>query len=440
MADENPYAQFVSADNPYAQFVDKQPEPEQDWRAIKGIGALFPAEVTETGKGEGVLGTDRKYRWSIPPVIKDAYNTAVEAGEAFEGKRDLTPELGLNMALLAAGVGRPAIASAKYMGTAPSLAKETVPAVKEVVDTAGDAIRASKPMKAIESQQSRAMSRGNYNILENSNVRVSPESFQEFADKLPGQLNAYSSKHPGLTPKATQVLSDFKNFATDDADTLSLSEIERSRQAINKSASGTRDAHDAAVLGDINDKLEEYVDNLKDEHLDAGDISDLNEAQAAKIKARELWKRNAQTRRIEDVKNIAENQDNPDLYIRQRFTSFTRNPRVMGQYTPKQQASIVKIANQGTLGQLGRIAPHLTPAGMVKGAVLGGAATVIGAPAAATLAGVSTGAFHGAQALRGARVNDLLTDVSRGGNSPGFFERLQAERAIRKSVQDMDAP
>lgn len=413
---------------------------DEGWRGAAGIGALLPMEMRHTDDPTKQAIADKEFRLAVPPVIKgipgalkSAWEDISYPGDVLTGRKKFDTEEANSAArgIVGLTVGTPAAAP-----VAAGMARGVV----EGADLAADAARAAKPLPKIESADLRAQSRGNYDILKNSGVRITPESFQEFADSLPSTLDAYSAKHPGLTPKASQVLTDFKGFAADDADTLSLAEIERSRQAINKSASGTRDAHDALVLGDINDKLEDYVTNLKDDHLDAGDIGDVAEANAVKLKARELWKRNAQVKRIEDVQDIAQNLDNKDLYVRQRFTAFLKNPRVMAQYTPKQRVLIKQIANQGTLGQLGRIAPRLTPAGMVKGAVYGGASAAgLGLPAA-LLAGASTAAVHGAEALRGARVNDLLTDVSRGGNTPSFLERFQAERGLRKSVQDMDTP
>ena len=257
----------------------------------------------------------------------------------------------------------------------------------------------------------RAEAKRNYTAVDNSPVRISPESFQAFADDLPSNLEGFETDIPELSPKASAVVKKLQNYLTED-DTLKFSKLDRLRQAINK-AEATPDANDARLLGDIKDQIDEYVDAIDDTHLDFGEADDLDAVRADISQARNAWGRNAKMRRIEEIKEIASLQTHPDLYIRQRFTAITRKPRLYKQYTPAERNLITKLAKHGTLGQLGRAAPHFTPAGLVKGAIYTGAGTTpIGAPIAASIAATSMAAFHGAEVLRKSRMDNLLKEIA----------------------------
>lgn len=314
------------------------------------------------------------------------------------------------------GVSAPPVAEAA--AAIPRVVSESAPQVAKNLSDAIPAMAANELPEAVApkpiartSQMLRDSAQKHFAALDNSDVRITPQSFKNFSDSIKPNLEAYDEDFAGLTPNAEIVMNGIAKYA-DKGTAPSFMKLERWNQTINKSAQATTNRHDALVLGEVQDALDAYGGKL-----DVGDTisSSQSELEAAKnnmAKARDLWSRNAMMRRFEDIRDIAEHQDNPDLYIRQRATAITRKPALMAQYTPDQRALIVKIAQQGTLGQLGRIAPHLTPAGMVKGAIYAGAGAGMGPILPAAAAAASTAAFHASPYLRSARIRSLLGDIA----------------------------
>lgn len=373
---------------------------------------FLPLESTSDATGA------KSYSLAVPGVVKGMYDTAIAGGEAARGmgSDDDAYRAATNAALMAVGT------------------RFAAPAARTATDAAIDASKAISTPPIRTSAALRAASADSYKTVDESGVRISPESFQDFANSLPQKLDAFDSDIPELTPKAAAVVNRFQNYPTEE-DAPLFAKLDKLRQTINKAASSTKDPHDALVLGDITDNFDDYMTQLGDKDLDAGEVTDLDAARGALYTARDLWKQQARARRIEDVRDIAENQTDPDLYIRQRFTSFTRKPNIMAQYSPDQQDLIGNIARQGTLGQLGRAAPHITGPGMVKALVYGEAADRLGMPGAigaGVAAAGSTAAFHGAQMLRQSRINDLLGSITKDPNAPvSYMDRFRALRAQR---------
>lgn len=438
MADPPPFdpnKPFTSSDipafDPSKPFESSDPAPPQQYEP-----SILP--ITRVPKGTGnlsPLGMD-SHSIVIPKALKDIYDTMIEGGEAARGHRTMAQmeQIAPQAAMLAIGAGGPGAAAAEAAPrVAGDLAAGTVAVAKPTAAAIVDAVKAVPKIPPITPAQVKAAAKDAYKVVDNSSVRISPESFQNFADQMPSEIEAFDKDLPELTPKSAAVVKRLQNIANEE-DSLKFSKMERLRQTINKAASKTNDGHDALVLGEITDKLDNYIQQLPEDHLDFGEKADLDAARNSAKDARALWSQKAKMSRFEEIRNIAESQDDPDLYIRQRVRSITRNPNLMNQYTADQKSLIEKIAKQGTLGQLGRVAPHLTPAGMVKGAIYGSAAaSPLGPVLPAMMAGASTAAFHGAHMLRRARLQNLMDSVAMGGESPpSYLERFQAERAARR--------
>lgn len=284
-----------------------------------------------------------------------------------------------------------------------------------------------------------AQAKAHYADMENSGLNISPQSFADFVASLPGKIKGWGKFAPQEGSQTARMLGIAQKVA-DSGEPVTMRDLDQFHHVLNGSYSPANTKFDNSSLMQLKSAVNDYVYGLKandlegtgakspapewqsDEDWAAEKQQRLDAATGALKQARSLWQQNAKMRTIEEITDTAANEEDPDLYIRQRFRALKRSDD-FDHYTPDEQKLIVQISNQGLLGQFGRAAPHFTPAGLVKGKIL----STAGPAGVATGAG-AYGSYKGAQALRQARIQALLNTIS-SSSPPSMFDNTALQTA-----------
>ncbi len=426
-----------------------------DWRSRATVAeapaaAPAPAQyepsllpITRVPKGQGNFGMS-EHKLVVPGVLKDVYNQIIEGGEAARGNRSLEQMKQIAPGAAMLGLGEPAFAAAKeaapMVGAAAKDALELAKGVPAVASTAIKAIPSEVAPTAAKVYQG---SKAAFKVVDDSGVRVSPEPFQEFADQIGGNLKGYNPKLPSRAPETNAVLKELKNYANEE-DTIKFSELADMRSNIGDSIYdvGTK-KNDKRLLGQIADQFDDFMTNLKPEHLDVGEEGDLNKANSALGEAKDLWNKSSKMSDIEQIMKTAAGKKYPDRIIQQKFNQITSNPRKMARFSPDEQQLITKIANGGALDSVAKLlAPSGDRVGLIKawiGATSGAAAgsALFGLPGVvggAIAPAVGLGAKAITEAGRRNAVQSLQDTIALGRSPNSYFQRLAAERARQRAL------
>jgi hypothetical protein len=190
---------------------------------------------------------------------------------------------------------------------------------------------------------------------------------------------------------------------------LTLTELETLRK-VAKDAQGSIKPADKRIASMIVDELDQYIDNLSDVDVVAGDAT---KAKALK-EARSLYSRAKKSEVIEELMQRA--QDSASQFsgsglensIRTQFRGLAKNKKQMRMFTAEEQAAIRKVANGGPVENVMRFVGKFAPTGVVSGVLSGGAGAMIGGPlgAALPLAGLGGRAVATRLTMRNVRAAD----------------------------------
>lgn len=318
---------------------------------------------------------------------------------------------------------------------APKVARGLAAASEE----AAPLIKAIPKEIAPTDKQVFAKAKNAFEEVDNSGVRISPESFQSFADQIGGNLKGYNPKMTSRAPETNQVLGELKNYANEE-DTIKFSELADLKSTITDSISSTSTKpNDKRLLRQIGDQLDGYMRGLQPQHLDVGDMEDLTKAQGALDTARDLWHKQAKMAEITDIMSKASRRKYPDRYIQQKFIALADNTKRFSKFTPDEQKIITDVAKGGKLDTVAKwLAPEGDRIGGMKAlfnasAGAGTGAALFGLPGAigAVLpAAVGYGAKAITEAGRRAGVKTLQDTIALGRPRNTYLQRLAAQRAL----------
>jgi hypothetical protein len=192
---------------------------------------------------------------------------------------------------------------------------------------------------------------------------------------------------------------------------LTLTELETLRK-VAKDAQGSIKPSDKRLAGKIVDELDDYIDNLGDADVVAGDATKIK----ALKEARSLYSRAKKSEVIEELMQRA--QDSASQFsgsglensIRTQFRSLAKNKKQMRMFTAEEQAAIRKVAQGGPIENAARFVGKFAPTGVVSGVLSGGAGVAIGGPfgAALPLAGLGGRSLATRLTLRNVKAADEL--------------------------------
>lgn len=167
---------------------------------------------------------------------------------------------------------------------------------------------------------------------------------------------------------------------------LTLSELETLRKVANDARGAVKDS-DKRMAAKIVDEVDDYIDNLSEADVVAGDAA---KAKALK-EARNLYSRRKKAEEINDLVERAKisapnfSASGMENALRTEFRNLAKNKNRMRRFTAEEQAAIKKVAIGGPVENAFRFIGKFAPTGVVSGVLTGGAGAMIGGPLGAAL-------------------------------------------------------
>jgi hypothetical protein len=305
-----------------------------------------------------------------------------------------------------AGVAGEAVPSPAVQGRKAGLGsvpKETVPTRAELAEAAKAAYKKADEAGVVVSE----------NSLKGLKTRIVSLSKKEGLDK-------------DLHPDSAAAL---KRVTTAKGD-LTLTELETLRK-IAKDAQGSIKPADKRIASMIVEELDNYIDNLSEADVVAGDATKVK----ALKEARGLYSRAKKSEVIEELMQRAQDSSSQfsgsglENAIRTQFRGLAKNKKQMRMFTAEEQAAIRRVANGGPVENAARFIGKFAPTGVVSGVLTGGAGAMIGGPlgAALPLAGLGGRAAATRMTMRNvARADELMR------LGPAQSNALAKQKAERK--------
>lgn len=325
-----------------------------------------------------------------------------------------------------AGAASDVFSGAGLAKAAPKLAKVATSAERAVKPVLSAIPKTQAPTRAAIKEASQKA----YAAAEAKGGVIPKTDFNSFVTNVGNKIAEDFDQD--LHPAVSQVMKSLERRAGSDQ---TISDLEKYRRILSKketSAYKSNDADTGRIVGMVKDEVDDLIDSMP-----GG--PEINQA-------RELWKKNAQMRDIEQIETTAKvlGERGPP-FVQQKFTAILKNPKKLGQYTPDQQKLIAKIANTGRIEGVARnLAPSGGWAGLLHGgsgvatgfglgALSGGLpAASVGAVAVPATAMVVKGAGN---VIRAGRLGTLKDTIARGEAAPGFLDRFRAERAKMRMTE-----
>lgn len=196
---------------------------------------------------------------------------------------------------------------------------------------------------------------------------------------------------------------------------LTLTEVETLRK-IASDAKGSIKPADQRIAGKMVDELDEYLDNLKDTDVLAGDAV---KAKALK-EARDLYSREKKAQTInnlvERAKLSAPNFSASGLEnaLRTEFRNLAKNEKQIRRFTKEEQAAIRKVAMGGPVENTLRFIGKFAPTGVVSGTLGGGFAVTTMGPGGLAIPIAGLAGRYGANRMTMKNVNAAEELMRRG--------------------------
>lgn len=272
-----------------------------------------------------------------------------------------------------------------------------------------------------------------YEAADQAGVEVNQSSVNTLADALESSIKQ-GGYHKKLHPRIGVVLEELDSLR---GRTPTLGDLEIYRRIL-RNAGTSMDDSERRLAGNLIEKLDDFVENLKPGQLASGDQSGIN----AMFRARKLWRQAKATEAMEDMVERAGVRAGQftgsgfENALRTEFRQFALNKKKMRGLTETQQAAIKKVASGGPVGNIVRWIGKWAPTGVVSTTAGGGLGGAVGGPVGAlALPALGQAGRIGANALtsRNAR---LAAEAMRGGRAPANLKPLSPEQDfIRRVLQ-----
>jgi hypothetical protein len=222
-----------------------------------------------------------------------------------------------------------------------------------------------------------------------------------------------------LHPDSTAAL---KRIVTAKGD-LTLTELETLRK-VASDAKGSVKPSDQRLAGKMVDELDDYIDNLKETDVVAGDASKTK----ALSEARELYSRKKKADVIDELTSRAElsapnfSASGMENALRTEFRNLAKNPSRLRYFNAEEQAAIRKVAMGGKTENAMRFIGKFAPTGVVSATLSGGLGTMVAGPAGLGVPLVGLAGRHIATRMTKKNVRAVDELVRRG---PSATEQLR---------------
>lgn len=222
-------------------------------------------------------------------------------------------------------------------------------------------------------------SKAAYKRAEDAGIAVNGPSFDAMKMKLLDEMEK-SGIDKDLHPDASAAL----RRVASETGPVTLEKLETLRRIASDAEASIKPA-DSRIAGQITDAIDDFVENLKDEDVAAGDPK-----QAAALKeARNLYSRKKKAQEIDRLMTRAEDSapnfsaSGMENAIRTEFRALAKNDRRMRRFSQEEQAAIRKVARGDLPTNALRMLGKFAPTGAVSTAIGGGLGFMAGGPAGA---------------------------------------------------------
>jgi hypothetical protein len=303
---------------------------------------------------------------AIPAGIGAATNTAAQMiapTAIFKGVKGVKARVDGNRS--AAGVARP---------MAPSQAEPPAQSAPAAQRPAGVARVPEEPVPTKERLAELATEA--YKRADEAGVVITENSLKGLKTRVVA-LTKKGGIDKDLHPDSTAALNKILKSKGE----LTLTEVETLRKVANDAKGAIKPA-DKRLAGQIVDELDDYIDNLKDTDVVAGDAT---KAKALK-EARGLYSRKKKAETLEELVSRAElsapnfSASGMENALRTEFRNLAKNKQKIRMFTAEEQAAIRKVAQGGKVENALRFIGKFAPTGVVSGTLAGGLATALAGP------------------------------------------------------------
>lgn len=274
-------------------------------------------------------------------------------------------------------------------------------------------VRGTKYKEAPSSELLGRVASERYKAIEDAGVKIKTK---EFADSM--QNIATSLRDEGYTAKAYPKVAAAIDEMTDLKTPKDWTELQALRKIV-RGAQKSIDPDERRLGSILMDKFDDYIMNVPQKDVEAGDIKNINalwtDARSAysRMKKAEVFQdmlENAQLDKSKFTQSGAENS------MAKQLRDLAKNDKRMRLFTKDEQAAIEQAAKGSTTQNLLKFYGRFAPTGPVSGLFTGGAtvaAPAIGIPFAAGAAA----SRYGATKMRESSINDLI-NMMRAGQTP----------------------
>ena len=377
--------------------------------------------ITAAGGGTaGAIGT-------IPGMARMAQTAVTPTGRAVAGQ-------------LASRPGQQVVAGAVGPATGEAVADLTDSDVAGQIASivASGAVGAGRGQREIvpSTEALRDSARAAYQRSEQAGVIIAPQSLQRAAQDIFQSVDNLGYL-PRLHPRVSAFLDEFNDQAQQP---LTLERLERLRRvASNAAASGERDERRIGM--EIINRLDNYVDNLRDADLVAGAGPSRQVAVEALGDARNMYSRASKAQEIETLLERAGvgasqySQSGMENAIRVEFRTLAKNQTKMRRFSEEERDLIRGVARGGPVDNVLRYFGKLAPTGVVSGGVSSGAGYAVGGPiGAAAVPALGMASREAAGARMQSKVDDLIAQILMGRpvqrEAPTYFNVPAAMRGL----------
>lgn len=334
-------------------------------QGLQQLGGILPGAIAKGGDAAGQVAADA----TGSPAVGAAVNTGVQMLPALlmRGRAGKMVENVNSRPTTAPRAAGPAAATEEAAAAAkrqPGLegVPKAAPSLEELSKAADEAYKKADEAGIVVRESS----------LKGLKTRIVSMAKKEGIDK-------------DLHPDSSAVLNKIVKSKGD----LSLSEVETLRK-VASDAKGSIKPADKRIAAKITEQLDDYIDDLADTDVLAGDAT----AAKALKEARGLYSRKKKAEEInklvEDAKTSAAQFSGSGLEnaLRTEFRKLAKNERRMKRFTQEERAAIKKVATGGgkmSAANITRFIGKFAPTGVVSGVLSGGAGALIGGPLGASL-------------------------------------------------------
>jgi hypothetical protein len=373
-----------------------QPRTQGGQRLTEMVGYI-PEKIGQFADWAGGKTTDA----TGSPLAGTAVNTFINAAPA--GLLKVKPKAGV--------VPRNGNGGTSPVARPAAPASQAKPNTQPAAPANGKAGLGGVSKAAPSIDELRTLKNDAYKRADESGIVVNENSLKGLKTRIVGitKKEGLNSKlHPDSAAALQEILKSKGN--------LTLTEVETLRK-IASDAKGSIKKADQRIAGQIVDEITDYIDNLADTDVIAGDV---RRASALK-EARGLNTRLSKAETIEELVHNAEltasqfSGSGLENALTTQFRNFAKNKKKMRWFNAEERAAIELIARGGSRSnKAARFLGKFAPTGVVSGVLTGGAGAMIGGPLGATLPLAGIGGRYAATKMTKKNVDRASEIVRRG--------------------------